>query len=217
MYVFLRRAVFSKQCRWLSSPEVSICVFALFSVPLPFSSHSSCLSARFHAYSAASLPRCTYICLRAFLSAPRVLWDCHKVLITHMTSPTSCLPCILGLSGLKNPFTRLPLYPPPPSPLLSLPSSPCLLFFSSRFFPGLSPWCSPARGRESKLLTFGFCRNHRTSGCTVFQIVSLAFSLSLVLPPLLLVNRALHHQPYRAGPRRVACDKTPHLAAIQAD
>lgn len=71
------------------------------------------------------------------LSVPQVLWDCHKVLITHMTSHTSCLPCILGLSGLKNPFTRLPLsFPshscPPLSPLLSF------------HFPGLSLWCFTA-------------------------------------------------------------------------
>ncbi|MEQ2157629.1 Homeodomain-interacting protein kinase 2 [Goodea atripinnis] len=34
-----------------------------------------------------------------FLSVAQVLWDCHRVLITHMTSPTSCLSSILGLSG----------------------------------------------------------------------------------------------------------------------
>lgn len=72
---------------------------------------SSCLSARPHAYWPAFLLWRMYICLPAFLSVPQVLRDCHKVLITHMTSPTSCLPCILGLSGLKNPFTRLPLPP----------------------------------------------------------------------------------------------------------
>lgn len=95
------------------------------------SGRSSCLSACFLAHRRASLPWCMYICLPAFLPAPQVLWDCHKVLITHMTSPTSCLPCILGLSGLKNPFTRLPL-----SFLLSLLSS---VFSSFLLFPWVEP------------------------------------------------------------------------------
>lgn len=50
---------------------------------------------------------CVSVCLPAFVSVAQLLWDCHKVLITHMTNPTSCLPCILGLSGLKNPSMRL--------------------------------------------------------------------------------------------------------------
>lgn len=113
------------------------------------------------------LPCCMYICLPAFLSVPQVLWDCHKVLITHMTSPTSCLPCILGLSGLKNPFSRLPLLFPALAPVLL-----CLLFF-----PPISPgWaCGALLPRscvvcESKLLTFGLCRNHPAWFCKVFQI-----------------------------------------------
>lgn len=115
---------------------VSLLLFFFSSLPL--SSHSSCLSACFHAYLPAFLPWCMYICLRAFLSVPQVLWDCHKVLITHMTSPTSCLPCILGLSGLKNPFTRLPLFSP------SSHSCPPLSSLLSSRFPGLSPWCFTA-------------------------------------------------------------------------
>lgn len=117
----------------LSSLRVAVCAFVLF-----FSAHSSCLSARFHAYWPAFLSWCMYICLPAFLSVPQVLWDCHKVLITHMTSPTSCLPCILGLSGLKNPFTRLPLFSP------SSRSCPPLSSLLSSHFPGLSLWCFTA-------------------------------------------------------------------------
>lgn len=88
----------------------------------------SCLSA--HVY--VCLPAC--LSLSVCPSVPRVLWDCRKVLITHMTSPpTSCLPCILGLSGLQNTFARLPL---PRLPLVLR----RLLFFSCRF-PGLSLRC----------------------------------------------------------------------------
>lgn len=125
-----------------------------------------CLSASFHPHWSASLPWCMYICLPAFLSVPQVLWDCHKVLITHMTSPTSCLPCILGLSSLKNPFTRLPLFFPPLTPVRL-----CLLFFPPISL-GWACGALPLRSRtvcELKLLTFGLCRNHRASGCKVFQ------------------------------------------------
>lgn len=158
----------------LRSLWAAVCLFVLF-----FSARSSsCLSAHFHARCPASLPWCMYICLPAFLSVPQVLWDCHKVLITHMTSPTSCLPCILGLSGLKNPFTRLPLFFPPLAPVLL-----CLLLFPPVSL-GWAHGALPLRSRmvcESKLLTFGLCRNHRASGCKVFQIV-LSYN-SCSLPP----------------------------------
>lgn len=147
-----------------------------------------------------------YICLPAFLSVPQVLWDCHKVLITHMTSPTSCLPCILGLSGLKNPFSRLPLFFPPLAVVLL-----CLLLFPSislGWACGALPLLSRTV-RESKLLTFGLRRNHRASGCKVFQIV-LSYN-SCSPPPLSLVNRVLYHQLYQASSHCVACDKNPIL------
>ena len=119
---------------------------------------------------------CMSICLHFCLSVAQVLWDCHKMLIAHMTSPTSCLPCILGLSGLKNPFTRLPLPPPPLTPILR-----CLFYF-----PSISPhWvCDGLAQRscmicESKLLTFGICRNHSMSGSKVFETVHCHSSCSL--------------------------------------
>lgn len=128
---------------------------------LPVSLHVSLLT---------SLPFCLaariYMCLSAVLSLPEVLWDCHKVLITHMTSPTSCLPCILGLSGLKNPFSRLP---PLTAVLL------CLLSFPS-ISPGWAWGALPLRSRYGasvilKLLTFGLFQIHPASSCEVFQIV----------------------------------------------
>lgn len=160
-----------------------------------FCVHSSCLPACFHAYRPAFLPWCMYICLPAFLSVPQVLWDCHKVLITHMTSPTSCLPCILGLSGLKNPFTRLPLFSP------SSHCCPPLSSLLSSNFPGLSLVVlyrfAPIRSVNRN------CWLLASAGITE-RLVARFSRLCLVTtpalpPPLSLVNRVLYHQLYRAS------------------
>lgn len=87
----------------------------------------SCLSA--HVY--ICLPACLSLCLS--VCAPGPVGLSQSADYTHDKPPTSCLPCILGLSGLQNAFARLPL---PRLPLVLR----RLLFFSCHF-PGLSLRC----------------------------------------------------------------------------
>lgn len=124
----------------LSRPRAAICPFVLFC------SHPSFPSVcRFPCYMPASLPWCMYfsflffICLPAFLSVPQVLWDCHKVLITHMTSPYFLLALHSGgFQALRIPVTGFLSFSLPLPPVLLF----CLFFpFSFPFPPFL--WVEP--------------------------------------------------------------------------
>lgn len=161
------------------------------------------------------LPFCLAACISACLRFCLCLRSCGIVTKCWLHTWQAPLPACLafwGFQALRIPSTRLPLLLPPLAPVLL-----CLLFFPL-VTSGLSLWCSfpfvPPTFCESKLLTFGLRRNHRASGCKVFQIV-LSYDSLLHLLHLLLLCKQSSLSPTISS-RLTVCSmrQKPHLAVI---
>lgn len=128
----------------------------------------------------ASLPWCMYmsVCLH-FCLCPRSCGIVTKCWLHTWQAPLPACLAFWGFQALRIPLPGFLSFSPPLTPLL----------LRLVFFPPISwGWACgalPLRSRmvcESILLTFGSCRNHRASGCSVFQIV-LSYNSCFPPPP----------------------------------
>lgn len=165
--VFLIKWLYFKDpvvSRWTASQPASsyLSLWCIFFCPF-------FLSVFLHHSILAGLPLCLGACISVclhFCLCPRSYGIVTKCWLHTWQAPLPACLAFWGLSSLKNPFTRLPLFFPPLTPVRL-----CLLFFPPISL-GWACGALPLRSRtvcELKLLTFGLCRNHRASGCKVFQ------------------------------------------------
>lgn len=152
----------------LSGAWAAVCLFVLF-FSLPVCLHVSMLT---------GLPFCRAACISACLRFCLCLRSCGIVTKCWLHTWQAPLPACLAFWG----FQALRI-PSPGFLSFSLPSSSVF----SPFLPFPRGWACGALSLrsstfcESKLLTSGLCRNHRASGCKVFQIVLSYDSSSLLL------------------------------------
>lgn len=150
---------------------------------------------------------CISVCL-LFCLCPRSYGIVTKCWLHTWQAPLPACLAFWGFQALRIPSPGfLPLFPPLTPVLL------CLLCFPPISL-GWACGALPLRSRtvsESKLLTFGFCQNHRASGCKVFQIV---LSYNSCAPTPLFSKQSSLSPTISSQLTLCSMQQKPHLAVI---